>query len=69
MKARGLSVREIHSHLEERYGTEVSPTLISNVTDAVGENVKLWQARPLDAVYPIQQSNGERNRLNSGSRN
>ena len=51
--ARGLSVREIQSHLEEMYGTEVSPTLISNVTDAVSENVKLWQARPLDAVYPI----------------
>lgn len=51
--ARGLSVREIQSHLEEMYGTEVSPTLISNVTDAVSEDVKLWQARPLDAVYPI----------------
>ena len=51
--ARGLSVREIQSHLEEMYGAEVSPTLISNVTDAVSEDVKLWQARPLDAVYPI----------------
>lgn len=51
--ARGLTVREIQSHLEEMYGTEVSPTLISNVTDAVSEDVKLWQARPLDAVYPI----------------
>lgn len=51
--ARGLSVREIQSHLEEMYGTEVSPTLISSVTDAVSEDVKLWQARPLAAVYPI----------------
>lgn len=51
--ARGLTVREIQSHLEEMYGTEVSPTLISNVTDAVSEEVKIWQARPLDAVYPI----------------
>ena len=51
--ARGLTVREIQSHLEEMYGTEVSPTLISNVTDAVSEDVKAWQARPLDAVYPI----------------
>ena len=51
--ARGLTVREIQSHLEEMYGTEVSPTLISNVTDAVSEEVKVWQARPLDAVYPI----------------
>jgi putative transposase len=46
-------VREIQSHLEEMYGAEVSPTLISNVMDAVSEDVKLWQARPLDAVYPI----------------
>ena len=51
--ARGLTVREIQSHLEEMYGTEVSPSLISAVTDAVSENVKLWQARPLDALYPI----------------
>lgn len=51
--ARGLTVREIQSHLEEMYGAEVSPTLISSVTDAVSEDVKLWQARPLDAVYPI----------------
>ena len=51
--ARGLTVREIQSHLEEMYGTAVSPTLISHVTDAVSEDVKLWQARPLDAVYPI----------------
>ena len=51
--ARGLSVREIQGHLEEMYGTEVSPSLISAVTDAVSEEVKVWQARPLDPVYPI----------------
>lgn len=51
--ARGLSVREIQGHLEEMYGTEVSPTLISAVTDAVSEEVKIWQTRPLDALYPI----------------
>src|ERR1700733_10884728 len=51
--ARGLSVREIQGHLEEMYGTEVSPALISAVTDAVSEEVKIWQARPLDALYPI----------------
>jgi putative transposase len=51
--ARGMTVREIQSHLEEMYGTEVSPTLISSVTDAVIEEVKAWQARPLDALYPI----------------
>ena len=53
MYARGLTVREIQSHLEEIYGTEVSPSLISSVTDAVSEDVKVWQARPLDALYPI----------------
>jgi len=51
--ARGLTVREIQSHLEEIYGAEVSPSLISAVTDAVSEEVKVWQARPLDALYPI----------------
>ena len=51
--ARGMTVREIQSHLEEMYGTELSPTLISAVTDAVSEEVKTWQSRPLDALYPI----------------
>ena len=51
--ARGMTVREIQSHLEEMYGTEVSPTLISSVTDAVADEVKTWQSRPLDALYPI----------------
>ena len=51
--ARGMTVREIQSHLEEMYGAEVSPTLISSVTDAVIEEVKAWQARPLEALYPI----------------
>jgi len=51
--ARGMTVREIQSHLEEMYGTEVSPTLISSVTDAVIEEVKAWQSRPLDSIYPI----------------
>jgi putative transposase len=51
--ARGMTVREIQGHLEEMYGTEVSPTLISSVTDAVIEEVKAWQSRPLDAMYPI----------------
>lgn len=51
--ARGLSVREIQAHLEEIYGTQVSPDLISTVTDAVLEEVRAWQSRPLDALYPI----------------
>ncbi len=51
--ARGMTVREIQGHLEEMYGGEVSPSLISSVTDAVAEEVKAWQARPLDPIYPI----------------
>ena len=50
---RGMSTREIQGHLEEIYKVEVSPTLISNVTEAVMEEVKNWQSRPLDSVYPI----------------
>lgn len=51
--SRGMTVREIQSHLVEMYGAEVSPTLISSVTDAVMEDVRQWQSRPLDAVYPV----------------
>jgi putative transposase len=51
--SRGLTTREIQGHLEEIYGVEVSPALISIVTDAVAEEVKAWQNRPLDALYPI----------------
>jgi putative transposase len=51
--ARGMTTRQIQSYLEEMYGAEVSPTLISNVTDAVNDEVKAWQQRPLDEVYPI----------------
>lgn len=51
--SRGLTTREIQSHLEEIYGVEVSPALISVVTEAVAEEVKAWQNRPLDALYPI----------------
>lgn len=51
--ARGMSVRDIKGHLQEMYGVEVSPDLISRVTDAVMEDVAAWQSRPLDTVYPI----------------
>ena len=51
--ARGMTTREIQDGLQEIYGVEVSPSLISAVTDSVLEDVKAWQARPLDAVYPI----------------
>jgi len=53
MYARGMSTREIQGHLEEIYGIEVSPTLISNVTEAIVEEVKVWQSRPLEEMYPI----------------
>jgi len=51
--ARGLTVREIKEHLAEIYGTEVSPDLISRITDAVLEDAKAWQNRPLERLYPI----------------
>jgi putative transposase len=51
--ARGMTVREIQGHLTEIYGIDVSPDLISRVTDAVLDEVREWQSRPLDLVYPI----------------
>jgi putative transposase len=51
--ARGMTVREIQAHLAELYGTEVSPDLISRVTDAVLDEVRESQNRPLDLVYPV----------------
>ncbi len=53
MYARGMSVREIAGHLRDLYGVEVSPDLISAVTDAVLDEVAAWQGRPLEPVYPI----------------
>jgi putative transposase len=51
--ARGVSTRDIQDTLTEMYGVDVSPSLISKVTDKVWETVEAWQNRPLDAVYPI----------------
>jgi putative transposase len=53
MYSRGMSVRDIQGHLEEMYGVEVSPSLISDVTDGVMEQARIWQNRPLDAFYAI----------------
>ncbi len=53
MYARGMTCREIKAHLQEIYGVEVSPDLISTVTDAVIDEVRAWQQRPLDPLYPI----------------
>ena len=51
--ARGMTVRDIQAQLHEMYGVEVSPGLISEVTDAVLDEVKTWQNRPLDSMYPV----------------
>lgn len=51
--ARGMTVRDIQGQLGEMYGVEISATLISNVTNSVMEDVKVWQTRPLDTVYPV----------------
>lgn len=53
MYARGMSTREIVGHLRELYGVDVSPDLISAVTDAVLDEVAVWQARPLESTYPL----------------
>lgn len=53
MYARGMSVRDIGAQLEEFYGTEVSPALISKITDKVLEGVQSWQCRPLDDIYAV----------------
>ena len=51
--SRGMSTRDIQGQFEELYGVEVSPTLISNVTNAALEDVRAWRSRPLSTVYPI----------------
>ena len=53
MYARGMTTRDIRGQLEDLYGVEVSPTFISTVTDAVLDEVRQWQTRPLDPLYPI----------------
>ena len=53
MYAYGMTTRDIQGHLKEMYGIDVSPSLISEVTDAIIEDVKAWQTRPLEELYPI----------------
>jgi putative transposase len=60
MCARGMSVREIQGHLLELYGLQVSPELISTVTDEVLAMLGQWQQRPLEAMYPIVYFDGLR---------
>src|SRR3954464_9679118 len=53
MYGRGMSVRDIQAHLAELYGVEVGHDLISRITDAVLDDVRAWQQRPLEDVYPV----------------
>jgi len=53
MYSRGMTVRDIQNHLKDIYGTEVSPDLISTVTDSVLEDMRAWQNRPLESIYPV----------------
>ena len=66
MYSRGMTTREIEGHLKEIYGVEVSPTLVSNVTEAVMEEVKTWQNRALDEVYPILYMDALRVKVRDG---
>jgi putative transposase len=66
MYSRGMTTREIEGHLKEMYGIDVSAALISNVTEAVMEEVKAWQSRPLDEVYPILYMDALRVKVRDG---
>jgi len=68
MYARGMTTRDIQGHLHEIYGIDVSPALISQVTDAISEEVLLWQNRPLDEVYPIVYLDAVRIKVRHDSR-
>lgn len=64
--SRGMTTREIEGHLKEMYGVEVSPTLISAVTEAVMEEVKAWQSRPLEETYAILYLDALRVKIRDG---
>ncbi len=66
MYSRGMTTREIEGHLKEMYGVDVSPALISNVTEAVMEEVKTWQSRPLDETYAILYLDALRVKIREG---
>jgi transposase-like protein len=53
MYAKGMTTRDIQSHIEEIYGLEISPTMVSNITDSIVTKAKEWQSRPLEEIYPI----------------
>jgi putative transposase len=66
MYSRGMTTREIEGHLKEMYGVDVSPALISNVTEAVMEEVKAWQNRPLEQTYAILYLDALRVKIRDG---
>jgi putative transposase len=66
MYSRGMTTREIEGHLKEMYGVDVSPALISNVTEAVMEEVKAWQSRPLEETYAILYLDALRVKIRDG---
>lgn len=66
MYAHGMTTREIEAHLKEIYGVDVSPGLISTVTEAVMEEVRAWQCRPLDELYPILYMDALRVKIRDG---
>nr|WP_243122388.1 transposase [Clostridium septicum] len=53
MYAKGMTTRDIASQVNEIYGMDISPTLVSNITDKVIPMIREWQSRPLETVYPI----------------
>jgi putative transposase len=61
--SRGMTTRDIEAHLREVYGVDASRELISNITDVVVDEIKVWQSRPLDEVYPILYIDGIRIRV------
>ena len=61
--SRGMTTRDIEAHMEEVYGAKVSRELISNITEVVVDEIKAWQSRPLDEVYPILYIDGLRLRI------
>jgi putative transposase len=64
--ARGMTTRDIQAHLAEVHGAEVSPALISKVTDVVAEEITAWQTRPLDSFYAIVYIDALVDRVGSG---
>ena len=66
MYARGMSTRDIEAHLKEMYGVDISPALVSQVTEEVQDEVRSWQSRPLDSVYPILYLDALRVKMRDG---